>query len=466
MPILRIILRPMADLPQGVRRFVLSEALLGVSMGLFSLVLNLHLLAAGMSEEAIGFLTALGTMVVGLSAIPIGLLARRLGRKKLFITGILLMGVGYIVFCSTKDVALFYLAQTIQSLGLALLITTEVQLLFSYAGRASLETQSYSMMFAIFTLFSGVGTFLGGYIPLWFPTTLTPYQSALWIAGGGMLLLAVIRGLLLPPEKLSAKKQSLDDDRRLSISSQSSINNLPSINSNHPHMDESTSLNDDNNLLNARSTSLHDTKQRFPHSDSPFSLLYRLLSASEWQLIGLVMLSGSVFAVITPFQNVILKLRFDASDETISWVLTLAGFFLFVGSLSLPRFLSIFGHKKTYSLLFAVNLLLLIFLTVPLPFGTFTIFFLIRGGAFTMLNNLIESQTMSYVVEERRDSFAAFRSLFRALASAVASYLGGWLLEYGSPLLPFAAGALLLIFEWLYFRALVAHHLFKTVQET
>lgn len=415
MSLFRMMCRPLAELPRGVRRFVLSEALLGISLGLFSLVLNLHLLAAGMSEEAIGVLTALGTIVVGLSAIPIGLLARHWGRKKLFISGITLMGIGYILFGSTTHTTVFYMAQAIQSLGIALLITTEVQLLFSYAGKAHLETQSYSMMFAIFTLFSGVGTFLGGYIPLWLPTAGTPYQSALWMAGGGMLLLAVIRALLLPPETVSSQK------------------------ANTPRSDPSS--------------------RRLSPKDG--TSVFRFLSLSEWQLIGLVMLSGSVFAVITPFQNIILKLHFNAGDETISWVLTLAGFFLFIGSLSLPRVLSIFGQQKTYHLLFIANTLLLVLLALPLPLGIFTTFFLIRGGAFTMLNNLIESQTMSYVVEERRDSFAAFRSLFRAISSALASYLGGLLLEYGSPLLPFAVGALLIGLEWIYYRVLAAPHLLK-----
>lgn len=418
MSMLRMLWRPLAELPQGVRRFVLSEALLGISLGLFSLVLNLHLLAAGMREEAIGVLTALGTIVVGLSAIPIGLLARRLGRKKLFISGISLMGIGYILFGSTTQTAIFYLAQAIQSLGIALLITTEVQLLFSYAGGAHLETQSYSMMFAIFTLFSGVGTFLGGYIPLWIPTRGTPYQSALWIAGGGMLLLTVIRALLLPPETVSQPKASASQPD-------------PS----------------------SRPLSLKDALR-----------VFRLLSRAEWQLIGLVMLSGSVFAIVTPFQNIILKLRFHTSDAMMSWVLTLAGFFLFIGSLSLPRVLSIFGQQRTYDLLFIANLLLFVFLALPLPFGLFSTFFLIRGGAFTMLNNLIESQTMSYVVEERRDSFAAFRSLFRAISSALASYLGGMLLEYGTPLLPFAVGALLIALTWIYYRMLAAAHLLKIVR--
>ena len=430
MSLLRMMCRPLAELPRGVRRFVLSEALLGISLGLFSLVLNLHLLAAGMSEEAIGVLTALGTIVVGLSAIPIGLLARHWGRKKLFISGITLMGIGYMLFGSTTHTTVFYMAQAIQSLGIALLITTEVQLLFSYAGKAHLETQSYSMMFAIFTLFSGVGTFLGGYIPLWLPTTGTPYQSALWIAGGGMLLLAVIRALLLPPETITAKTAN-------------TAHTAPSSHRLPAKMGASPSKDGQKKALS-----------------KPFNV-FRLLSISEWQLIGLVMLSGSVFAVITPFQNIILKLHFNAGDETISWVLTLAGFFLFIGSLSLPRVLSIFGQQKTYHLLFIANMLLLFLLALPLPLGIFTTFFLIRGGAFTMLNNLIESQTMSYVVEERRDSFAAFRSLFRAISSALASYLGGLLLEYGSPLLPFAVGALLIALEWIYYRVLAAPHLLK-----
>lgn len=63
----------------GVRIFVLSEALFGIAVGIFSLVLNLHLLAAGVSETQIGRMNSVSTLLAGAVAVPGGWLAGKMG---------------------------------------------------------------------------------------------------------------------------------------------------------------------------------------------------------------------------------------------------------------------------------------------------------------------------------------------------------------------------------------------------
>lgn len=66
------------------RLFIVSEVLFGIGVGLFSFVLNLHLLSKGISEEQIGRITMVSMLVAGIIAILGGLLASKFdGRKYL-----------------------------------------------------------------------------------------------------------------------------------------------------------------------------------------------------------------------------------------------------------------------------------------------------------------------------------------------------------------------------------------------
>ena len=118
---------------KGVRRFIASESLLGISIGLFILVFNLHLLELGINEAQIGEITSIGTLVIGILAVPSGLLANRFGRKRLLVSGLFLMGIGYGGFGISEQYLTLLFFQIITSIGITLLITSEIQLLFYYS---------------------------------------------------------------------------------------------------------------------------------------------------------------------------------------------------------------------------------------------------------------------------------------------------------------------------------------------
>ncbi|MBE3595737.1 MAG: MFS transporter [Hydrogenibacillus sp.] len=387
----------MSELPAGVRRFVLSESLLGIGIGLFSLLLNFHLLALGVREETLGTLNAVGTVAMGMAAFPIAVAARRYGRKGLFISGIALIGTGYLLFAAGTTLFLFYGAQIVMSVGMALLITTEIQLLFHYAQDPALETTSYSLMFAVFTLFTGVGTLLGGVLPDLLGGVTSPYQGSLCLAGAVVIGLAVLRGLILPRETRSMARQPI------------------------------------------AIRSVRAYRERM------------LPGGKIFRLALFVFIAGVAFALIGPFQNVILKFRFGVSDAAVSGVIGAASLFLFFGSLWTPRVIAALGPVRAYYALFALNAALLFVLALPLSFAPFTALFLLRGGAFTMLSNLIESQTMSMIADAHRDAYAAIRNVFRSVGTAGASYVAGRLLERGGYRLPFFITGVVIVLGLIYF---------------
>ncbi|SHE91841.1 Major Facilitator Superfamily protein [Thermoanaerobacter uzonensis DSM 18761] len=384
-------------LPKEVKRFIATEALLGIGMGIFGLVLNLHLLALNVSPEQIGALNSVGTLVMGAAAIPAGFFANYIGRKRIFISGITLTGIGYWLFGLGKSIGVFYLAQIIQFIGISFLITTEVQLLFSYAKTNELETVSYSLLFAIFTLFSGIGTLLGGFIPNWFPYGNTKYQSSVYISATLILVAALLRGILLP-----CVNNSFDKGKSKLL------------------------------LLNIR--------------------IYQVFDKKILLITFYLFLAGMAFSTIVPFQNVIVKFRMGWSDEYVSYLLTVNGLILFFASMIMPWIINKFGTIKAYYYVYGMNLLFAFILAFNnISVMMFSTIFLLRSGSFTLLNNMMESQTMSVVEEEKRDFFAGVKSLLRSIGSAIASYLAGYILENKNYTYPFLITFIILLVSLLYF---------------
>ena len=198
------------DLSPGVKRFIATESLFGIAAGIFGLILNLHLLDLGFSKGDIGRITSLGALTMGLTSLPAGFVVKRVGRKPMLVTGMLLAFLALALFGFATTLAAVTAAQLIWSLGIAAVVNSEIQLIFQYCRTKKEETSAYSLLFAMFTLFTGVGTWLGGYLPDWLPGHTTSYQYAFFVAGGCLALSGILRGLLLPSTHAKAENAATE----------------------------------------------------------------------------------------------------------------------------------------------------------------------------------------------------------------------------------------------------------------
>lgn len=395
---MRQYLQERLSMSKGVKRFIASESLLGIAIGLFVLVFNLHLLDLGFSEKEIGTITSLGTLIIGIFSIPIGLLGNYLGRKKMLVTGLALMGFGYIGIGFGTGALMIYASQITISIGITFLITSEIQLLFHYSRSKKEETMGFSMLFAVFTLFTGVGTLFGGFLPDLLGGKTTVYQSTIIIAGLFILLGAFIRGVILPKEEYKAHTKS-----KLTLS----------------------------------------------------GLKTQLLNKKIWNLSIYTFVIGASYAIVIPYLNIVLKFRFDWGDGLISLLLAINGIFLFLGSIFMPFLLERWGSNKTYLIMYLSTISVTILLFFNIPVSLFSILLLTRGGTMTMLSNMINSQTMQAIEEEDRNLFAGMRAVFQSSGSALASLIAGFILGTKNYSLPFLLSGLLLLLGYLYFIFLV-----------
>lgn len=383
-------IKDLLQLSTGVRRFLISEAFYGLGIGLYSLVLNLHLLFRGLREDEIGALVSMGILVMGVLAIPVSMLANRTGRKKLLITGIFFIAAGNVLFALSDQLLWFYAAQILVSAGLTLVETTEIQLLFHYCRSRKEEARAFSLMFAVFTAFSGLGTLAAGYISKGFEGS-RGYEASLLLTGVVLVLHGIIRAYWLPPERKVEEKPA-------AASSAKGI----------------------------------------------FRLVKPLSSGTLWLFALFMALLGGCIAMTGSFLNVIVKFRLNLMDDQVSLILAIGAILLFICSLMTPYVMERFGYNTAIIAVFMVNMLLFAILSLILPVWLFIVLFLLRGGGVTMLSNLLDSLLMSAFNEEERNLYAGMRSVFRSLGSSGATLVAGWILARQDYRLPFlvTAGAL------------------------
>ncbi|WP_433938675.1 MFS transporter [Paenibacillus lautus] len=386
-------IKDLLQLSTGVRRFLISEAFYGIGIGLYTLVLNLHLLFRGLREDEIGALVSMGILIMGVLAIPVSLLANRTGRKKLLVTGVFFIAAGNVLFAVSDDLLWFYAAQVMVSAGLTLVETTEIQLLFHYCRSRKEEARAFSLMFAVFTAFTGLGTLAAGYISKGLEGS-RGYEVSLLLTGLVLVLHGIIRAFWLPAER------RVVDEEAATASSSKGISRLT----------------------------------------GPLS------SGTLWLFAVFTALLGGCIAMTGSFLNVIVKFRLDWMDDQVSLILAIGAILLFACSLMTPYVMERFGYNTAIISVFIVNILLFSALYMILPVWLFVGLFLLRGGGVTMLSNLLDSLLMSAFNEKERNLYAGMRSVFRSLGSSGATFVAGLILARQDYRLPFlaTAGALLL----------------------
>jgi MFS transporter, DHA1 family, multidrug resistance protein len=375
----------------------LSEPFLGMAFGLHALLFNLHLLAHQVTEVEIGSITAIGSLVMALVAIPFGILADRIGRKKVLVSGLSIITVSHYTIAFGSTFEHFLLAQFILSFGMAMMIAAEIPLLFKYCQTSKQETQTYNMMFAVFTFFTGLGTLIGGYLPRLLDGQHEHYQGTMIFMAITMTIVTLARFFLPEEGKIVPKKE--------------------------------------------------EEKHRF-------KLTFKNIMPNKKLLIyaGFSVFSGAAFAFLIPFFNIIIKFRLEWTDSNVAILLTLNGLILSLASFMTPYLLDKWGLKRVSFALFALTISASFLLALTIPLSLFLVFFIMRSGVFTALFNVIEGQALQATDDRERSLHASLRSIGRSLGATAAAYIAGIILGLGNYWLPFFASGFVVFLAFFYFQ--------------
>jgi len=384
------------SLSPAARWFIVTDGIYGLGAGLSNFMLNLHLLELGMDERMVGQIASVGFLASGLLSLPIVYLLQYVNRKQMLIAGLILDGMSIAGYGLASSLPAFLLLQMTWGCGLAMVLTSETQLLYEYCRSRSEERRAYSYMFASFMLCNGTGMFLGGILPVWLGGFATRYQFSFFAAAGFLFACAILRQFLLPPSTCT-------------------------------HLTPP-----DASARSAKEPEgAHGPKIRPPfHVPRPWNML--------WALSFLLFLAGLLQGFLNPFWNVILKYRLDWADSSVSLAMTFVYVFIFLGAMITPRLGDHFGVHRAMTIVFAANVVLALLMAAALPVSAFVSLLLVREAVFIMFSNLVNSETMSVVPEVHRNLFAAMKTIAGNLGTSLATLVTGRILAANDCFLPFA----------------------------
>jgi MFS family permease len=184
--------------------FLLSQALLNVGLGVFSVLYNLYLADQGLALPFIGSFNAMNVLAVGLSAVPIGMVARRVSHRAVLTVGALCLVALQALLLFTAQPALLLVVSAGWGIAQALCLVPMGPFIAEQVDAAG-RPAAFGLLFAVLSLATVLGSVLGGLLPgllaallaLPSPHGVAAYRAALGSADL-LTLLGVVPLLLLP----------------------------------------------------------------------------------------------------------------------------------------------------------------------------------------------------------------------------------------------------------------------------
>lgn len=400
-------LQSLRGISPAVKFYLLSEMLFGLGIGM-GVVFNFHYLDLGLSAETIGAATAIQAVVLALLSYPAGMFTDSFGAKSAMLIGSFFVVCGYVGLGLTETMWSLYLSQGVLGLGMAFIIACEFPYIMSLCEREEDETTAYNLLIAAFTFTMALGNILGTKLPEWWPGGTTIYQTAIFGVALCFFLMMILR-LFLPAksERVAAREQKRVKKRGVRI--------IPS-----------------------RAVVLY--------------VIYATLT-------------GIVFQLVVPFENVMLRERAGLSDDLVGYVVAANSFLLFLSSLFTPYLMKSRHHRTALYAAWGVHLLSMLVLGLTAPAFLFVLFIWGKGMSSTVVNASIDSSMMKATSEEERGLHAGMRQLFRSGAGALAVWFSGYLVHRGDLYTPYWIAFLVVLLQLAYYVLFVRRQLEDDLQE-
>jgi MFS family permease len=157
----------------AIRLMLLAQSFMGLSIGIFAVLVNLYLKSLGYDEVFIGRFLGLQAFVAAISSIPLGRMADAWSRSALYILGVTGYCLGYCFFTLFSSTPAFLLSAVVTGLGSGAM-TVAVQPFLQENSRKKQRSYVFSLNFSL-SLFMGIAA---GAMAGWIPRLL-----AIWMVG-------------------------------------------------------------------------------------------------------------------------------------------------------------------------------------------------------------------------------------------------------------------------------------------
>ncbi len=355
-----------------VRLLVATTAVASLGWGVTDLLTNLYLLRAGYTEQDIGTLVSIGAVTLALTALPLGLWVDRYSRRTALWLAVFLSAAGTGLFVVAWTRTVLYAGAVVGGLAAALMTVASPTFIAEHVEPRA-RAYAFSLWFAVYLLFSTLGSVVGGYLPGMFGGGVAGYRAALGAGIAALLVAAVGRlGLRDAPRSSPALTWGRLVHRRHVL-----------------HL----------SLTNA--------------------------------FLGL----GA--GLFVPFFNVIFNLRYGLPSQVIGWLFSVQSLVMMVGVAAAPLVSERRGTVATIALAQVLASASLVLMALAPAAGWFTLGFWLRGGLIFMVQPLHDSFRQGLLDEGERATASSLFSIAWHLGWALGARAGGELLGAGDYLAPF-----------------------------
>ncbi len=178
----------------NARYYLISQVIIGASLGVFRLLFNFYILSQGYNEAELGTMLTISSLTALLCALPMGYLADRLGRKRSLLIGNLLVSLAVMSIALIRSSPVFYAMNMLIGVGQSLAgVTMGPFLMENSSSKERIYLFSFSSGFQTGSAF--LGNWIGGYLPTWFAINLGFQPTDTNAYGWSLIAIAAVSAL-------------------------------------------------------------------------------------------------------------------------------------------------------------------------------------------------------------------------------------------------------------------------------
>lgn len=377
--VLRTYWNRIASFHWNARMYLIHTIIFGAALGVRRLLFNFFVLSLGYDEALLGTLITVNNLTALISALPMGYLADRLGRKKSLISSAALVSLSIVIMVIIPSPSMFMLTNLIMGLGMSLSSVTMGPFLMENSGEKE-RTYLFSFSSGLNTAAGFVGNWVGGYLPGWIGAYLLVDALSAKAYGTAMIVTAIVSVAGIIPLVLF-KSQKLEPGERSSIA----------------------------------------------------SFGYIKEHAGQFSKLVIPMLITSVGAgLIMPFMNVFFRNVYDQSDSQIGVLFAWGSLAMGIGLLIAPVLADRFGKIQIVVITQGMSIPFLFLLGFSPWYWLSALAYFFRLALMNMSGPVYQTFVMEEVEPKARATVASLVSMASSFGWAFSPMFSGWIqVKYG-----------------------------------
>jgi predicted MFS family arabinose efflux permease len=378
--------------PHKVRWIIYLSCFSAVANGYLTMVISAYLPEIGISSSNIGLLLGVNGVAMILTAIPFGILADRIGRKRILVVSLSLIPLTLLIYAFTKEITFLLVGSAIAGAAEGAFLSAWNAMIadLTLAGN---RTKAFSMSFIYNGSFTSLGFTLPFLIPFLIPVT---GWDSYTLHSAFFVVLAVLAAI--SPIMLHRLLRDVEENIRKRVPGEKQLARIKG-----PYM-------------------------------------RRMLKFSIFNsLIGL----GA--GLVIPLVPTWLYLKYGIPDSLTGPMLAVCTIFMGLASLFSGRIAEKYGPVKAIA--FTQGMSTIFMLAIPFMPGAApaAIAYFIRAALMNMAGPILDSYLMGIVTAEERGLASAINSIIWRIPNSVSTIIGGLMFAAGMFELPFIIAAMLYI---------------------